>query len=126
MGVTKPPPRPPNRARWAYFGLLIFFGLGVLAQGFFAGAGMFVAGNWMAWHEGFGHLLTSPVPLAPLLALILSFTGRLPATDRSMSALLFVLALLQPVVLYLRGVAPWLSALHPLNALLLFALPLLM
>jgi hypothetical protein len=98
----------------------------VLAQAFLAGAGIFVAGNWMPWHIGLGHLLTSPIPLIPLLALILSFTGRLPGADRWLSGSLFLLALFQPVVLYLRGLAPWLSALHPLIALLLFALPLLM
>jgi hypothetical protein len=38
--------------------------------------------------------------------------------------LLLFLAAVQPVVLYLRGVAPILAALHPVNALFLFALPL--
>ncbi len=117
---------PPRRARRAYLILAIIFAVGVMAQAFLAGAGIFLAGDWMLWHEGIGHLLTSPIPIIPLITLILSFTGRLSSADRWMSAGLFVLALVQPVVLYLRGLVPWLSALHPLNALLLFALPLLM
>jgi hypothetical protein len=31
--------------------------------------------------------------------------------------------MIQPVMLYMRGVLPLLSAFHPVNALLLFALP---
>jgi hypothetical protein len=102
------------------------FALGVTAQALLAGAGLFVGGSWMRWHEGIGHLLTSPIPLIPLIVLILSFTARLPAADKGLSALLLVLATLQPVVLYLRGVAPALAALHPAIALLLFALPIWM
>ncbi len=94
------------------------------AQAFFAGAGIFVGGSWMLWHTGLGHLLTSPIPLIPLAMLILSFTARLPRSDKQLSGLLLFPAMVQPVFLYLRGVAPILAALHPLNALLLFALPL--
>ena len=68
-------------ARQAYLGLAVLFWLGILAQAFFAGAGIFVAGSWMAWHEALGHLMSSPIPLIPLLLLILSFAGRLPRTD---------------------------------------------
>ena len=72
----------------AYLGLAGLFLLGVLAQAFLAGAGIFVSGTWMV-----------------------------------LSALLLFLAMVQPVVLYKRGVLPILSALHPVNALLLFVLP---
>lgn len=115
-----------TRTHRAYLILALIFAAGVMAQAFLAGAGIFLSGAWMAWHEGIGHLLTSPIPLIPLIILILSITGRMPGADRWLSASLFVLALVQPVVLYLRGLVPWLSALHPLIALLLFALPLLM
>lgn len=106
-----------------YLGFAMLFMLGVLAQAFFAGAGIFLDGSWMRWHNGIGHLLTSPIPLFPLLLLILSFVGRLPHTDRWLSGLLLILATVQPVFLYLRGVLPLLSAFHPVNALLLFVLP---
>jgi hypothetical protein len=111
-------------ARRVYLGLAIIFWLGVIAQAFLAGAGIFTGGPWMSAHIAIGHLLTSPIPLIPLLLLILSAVARLPQGDRWWCALLLILALVQPVVLYLRGVLPLLSALHPVNALLLFALPL--
>jgi hypothetical protein len=114
----------PSRSRRAYLILASIFFLGVAAQAFFAGAGIFVGGSWMLWHIALGHLLTSPLPLIPLAMVILSFTGRLPRADKRLCGLLFLLAMIQPVFLYLRGVAPILAALHPLNALLLFTLPL--
>jgi hypothetical protein len=110
----------------AYLGLAALFLLAVIAQAFLAGAGIFVAGSWMAWHKAIGHLLSSPIPLIPLLLLILSFVGRLPRSVKWWSACLLILTMVQPVVLYLRGVMPLLSALHPVNALLLFALPIVL
>jgi plastocyanin len=109
-----------------YLGFALLFWLGVVTQAFLAGAGLFVGGSWMTGHIVLGHLLTSPLPLLPLLMLILSFAGRLPKADRWWCALLLILSTLQPVVLYLRGVLPLLSALHPVNAMLLFVLPLLL
>jgi plastocyanin len=122
-------PRPSigSGAGWArrfYLGFAALFWLGVVAQAFLAGAGLFINGSWMRGHSALGHVLTSPLPLLPLLMLLLSFTGRLPKADRWWCALLLILATLQPVVLYLRGVLPLLSVLHPVNAMLLFVLPL--
>jgi Family of unknown function (DUF6220) len=114
----------PTRPRRVYQGLALIFFLGVTIQAFLAGAGIFLGGPWILWHRGLGHLLTSPIPLIPLLLLILSFVGRLPRSDKWLCGLLLFLATVQPVVLYLRGVLPILSALHPVNALFLFALPL--
>jgi plastocyanin len=111
-------------ARRFYLGFAALFWVGVIAQAFLAGAGLFLGGSWMRGHSALGHLLTSPLPLLPLLMLMLSFAGRLPKADRWWCALLLILATLQPVVLYLRGVLPLLSALHPVNAMLLFVLPL--
>jgi hypothetical protein len=127
--VAEPSPLPRSgrsgaAARRAYLALAVLFWLGVLAQAFLAGAGLFAGGSWMMAHIALGHLLTSPIPLIPLLLLILSAVGRLPKADRWWCALLLILALVQPVVLYFRGVLPLLGALHPVNALLLFALPL--
>jgi hypothetical protein len=109
--------------RRIYIGLAALFLLGVAIQAFLAGAGIFVSAQWVAWHRALGHMLTSPIPLIPLLLIILSFAGRLPRSDKWLTALLFFLALMQPVVLYLRRALPLISALHPVNALLLFILP---
>jgi hypothetical protein len=107
-----------------YVGLALFFAVGVAAQAVLAGAGIFAGGSWMVAHSVLGHLLTSPIPLIPLLLLIFGFVARVPRRDRWLCALLLVLATIQPVVVYLHGIAPLLSALHPFIALLLFALPL--
>jgi hypothetical protein len=123
---TPRPQAPPRGARRAYLALAAIFAAGILLQAFLAGAGIFLGGDWMRWHEGIGHLLTSPIPLLPLLLFILSFSARLPGADRWMSGILLFLATAQPVVLYVRGLAPWLSPLHALNALILFALPVLL
>jgi hypothetical protein len=124
VAPQQPIKRAPTRSRRVYLVLALIFFLGVTIQAFLAGAGIFTGGSWILWHRGLGHLLTSPIPLIPLLLLILSFVGRLPRADKWLCGLLLFLAAVQPVVLYLRGVLPILSALHPVNALFLFALPL--
>ena len=114
----------PVVSRRIYLGFAALFAIGVFAQAFFAGAMILISNDWRPWHIGIGHLLSSPIPLIPLLLIILSFVGRLPRGDKWLTFLLFVLALLQPFMLYFRGMLPLLGALHPANALLLFVLPL--
>lgn len=117
---------PSIRSCRMYLGLALVFALCVIMQAFLAGAGIFVGGEWMAWHSVLGHLLSSPIPMIPLLLIILSFVGRLPRTDKWLSVLLLLLTMVQSVLPYLRGVLPLLSALHPVNALLMFVLPCLL
>ena len=117
---------PPIWSRRLYLGLAAFFALGVIVQAFLAGGMILISYAWRPWHIGIGHLRSSPVPLIPLLLIILSFVGRLPRQDKWLSASLFILAMVQPLVLYLRTVLPLLGALHPANAMLLFVLPLWM
>jgi putative tricarboxylic transport membrane protein len=114
----------PILSRRFYLGFAALFAFGVFAQAFFAGAMILISNDWRPWHIGIGHLMSSPIPLIPLLMIILSFVGRLPRADKWLTFLLFVLALLQPFMLYFRGMLPLLGALHPANALLLFVLPL--
>jgi hypothetical protein len=110
--------------RRLYLGFAVLFAIGVFAQAFFAGAMILISNDWRPWHIGIGHMLVSPVPLLPLLMIITSFVGRLPRADKWLTFLLFVLALLQPFMVYFKGSLPLLAALHPANALLLFVLPL--
>jgi hypothetical protein len=109
-------------------GLAALFLLGVLAQVFLAGAAIFDKSSWFTWHNLLGHLLVHPLPLIPLLLLILSFVARLPQADKWLSALLLVMAMLQPMLIYIgRGASlPLLAALHPVNALLIFVLPVIL
>jgi Family of unknown function (DUF6220) len=123
-GAEVAPRTRPLWSRRIYLGLAALFAFGVIAQAFLAGAMILISNDWRPWHIGIGHALTSPIPLIPLLLIILSFVGRLPRADKWLTGLLFILAMAQPVVLYVRGMLPLLGALHPANALLLFVLPL--
>jgi hypothetical protein len=123
-GAQAAPRARPLWSRRVYVGLAGLFALGVIAQAFLAGAMILISNDWRPWHIGIGHALSSPIPLLPLLMVILSFVGRLPRADKWLTGLLFVLAMAQPFFLYLRGPLPLLGALHPANAMLLFALPL--
>lgn len=93
--------------------LTLFISLGVLVQ-------MLLAGIWHARvvstpdaHAMFGMALL----LASLLALLAAIFGSIGKQAVTMTGLLFVLILLQPVLIGLRhGGLPALSALHTLNA----------
>jgi hypothetical protein len=110
--------------RWfqrGYFCVALFFVLCVLFQVFMAGAGILVTGYWLAFHAAFGYFII----LIPILLLPLGLLGRLPRSVNWLSALLVVLALVQPLLLWQRHLGlPLIAALHPVNALLIFALPL--
>ncbi len=93
--------------------LTLFISLGVLLQ-------MLLAGIWHARvvaspeaHVLFGLVLM----LASLLALLAALLGRMGKRASGMTALLFVLILLQPILIEQRRMGlPALSALHTLNA----------
>ena len=91
----------------------LFISLGVLVQ-------MFLAGIWHA------HVVASPdahiyfgltLLLASLLALLAAIFGGLGRRVVSLTGLLFLLILLQPILIeQRRSGIPLISALHPLNA----------
>jgi lysylphosphatidylglycerol synthetase-like protein (DUF2156 family) len=105
-----------------YTALAVVFLLSVVVQVFLAGAGIFASASWLSSHGIFGHVL----PVIPLLMLILGLVGRLPRTLNWLTVLLLVLVYIQPWFIYLaRSVGtPLLAALHPVNALAIFALAL--
>ena len=95
------------------------FVAGVATQVFFAGMAA-VARQW-SWenHTGFGHLLAAPL----LVMLVTVYLGRLPGRMKRLTWLLFGVYILQAdVLIFMRASAPMLSALHPVLALLDFAL----
>lgn len=106
-------------ARYVYFGLACLFVTGVLLQVFLAG--MVVVARQMGWdaHIGLGHTLAGPL----LLMLISMYLARLPGSVKRLTWLLFGVYVLQAdVLIFLRVQAPVLSALHPVLALVDFAL----
>lgn len=105
------------RSIYAIFSWL--FVVGVLVQVFFAGM-VVVAMKW-PWnnHVTLGHTLAAPL----LVMLISMYFARLPRQTKWLTWALFGVYFLQAdVLIFLRSGAPVLSALHPVMALIDFAL----
>ncbi len=90
--------------------------LGVIVLQFFlAGVGAFGAADW-APHAITGSLL---IPVS-LVLLLLALAGGVGRRGVVLSALLFVLFIVQLLLAGMaRDVSPWVGALHPVNALVL-------
>jgi hypothetical protein len=96
----------------------LFVGV-VVVQVFFAGLGIFDAGFGFQLHMEFGYTVVGLVALAVLLAAV---AARLPGREIGLSLLLLVLYVVQTMLPTLRTSAPFVAALHPVNAVALFAL----
>lgn len=95
------------------------FVAGVLVQVFLAG--LVVVARQATWesHIGLGHSLAFPL----LLMLISMYVGRMPRSVKRMTWILFAVYVVQAdVVIFLRDSIPFASALHPVLALVDFAL----
>lgn len=106
-------------SRMIYWIVAWLFVAGVAAQVFFAGMAV-VAHRW-SWenHTSLGHILAAPL----LVMLVTMYLGKLPGQMKRLTWLLFAVYLLQAdVLIFLRASAPVLSALHPVLALVDFAL----
>jgi energy-coupling factor transporter transmembrane protein EcfT len=87
---------------------------------------VFLAGQAIANLGGSGDFSTHlgvgyTIGIIQLAALILAFPAGLPRRDIGISAGILVLYVIQTVLPPLKSVSPVLGALHPVNALLLFA-----
>jgi len=92
-------------------------GLAALAQFYTAGLAVFGAASF-ALHQRIGWL----VQVASLVTLLLLTVARVPFRVSRLAILLFVLAVLQPVLAFApRASLPELSALHPVNGLAILA-----
>ena len=106
-------------SRIIYLLLAGLFAGGIAIQVFLAGAGVLVNPSYFAMHTTFGHILE----MFPLLMLIVGLIARLPWRLVGLTALLFVLFMLQYFFLY--GIAAatgivMLRAFHAVNALAMF------
>jgi hypothetical protein len=118
---TKTPVRRFGRLGSLVLGSLFVFA--VLLQVFLAGGGIFAsASSFWPVHAAFG----MGISLLPLAFLALAWLGHLGRRTLWLSALAFVLVVLQAFLITLPGTlgVPILSALHPVNALLIFGLAL--
>ena len=91
----------------------LFVGLVVL-QVFYAGVGL-LGGGGMAQHREFGYLVAM-FPLLVLIAALVARAGRLAWWSGG----LLVLAQVQTILPWFAADAPFVAALHPVNALAIF------
>jgi Family of unknown function (DUF6220) len=105
--------------RRIHAGLAWLFVAAVLVQVFLAGLGIFDKTFGFDAHIEFGYTAIGLIALAVLLAAIFA---RLPGREIGWSLLLLVLYVVQTILPSLRSDAPFLAALHPVNAIVLFAL----
>lgn len=99
------------------FAILAWLFVGaVVVQVFFAGVGLFGAGD-MRLHVEFGW----GVAYLPVLVLLLAWPARVGRRTVWLCLALFVMAsVVQPTLPGLGDQLPWVAALHPPNALLVF------
>ncbi len=103
-------------ARIVYQVAAWLFVAAVLATVFMAGISLFAQGTFWQNHKDFGYSVGLLVPVLIVLALL----ARIPRTHIPLLALLFVLYIVQTILPVLRGSAPFVAALHPVNAMLVF------
>jgi multidrug resistance protein len=109
-----------RRLRIGFAVLCGLLALAILVQVFLAGGGIFAGASWWPMHEVFGMGLT----LGPLVLLALGIAARLPGRTIALTALALVLTVLQSALIEVpRALGlPLVAALHPVNALVIFAL----
>jgi MFS family permease len=95
--------------------LVRIFMAGLVLQFYLAGAPIFGVQLSFAPHRMLGFALT----IAAILFLVLALVGRLGRKLIGFSILLVSLTIVQAILPAFRGHAPWIAALHPVNALVL-------
>ena len=107
-----------SAARYAFLVLSWLFLAGVLVQTFLAGLGLFGDPESFETHIGLGWLLH----LVPILILIAAALARPRARTVWLAAALAVVVFITPLLPMLRDDLPAAAALHPVLALVTFAL----
>jgi len=106
--------------RYLFAAAAVLFLVGVVVQVYLIGATLF-AGNSVEDHRNLGYLLS----LAPVIPLLLAWPARAGQRTILLAAALLVSAFVQSILPSLRDGASWLAALHPVNALVVFGLSVL-
>jgi len=103
----------------AYLACAWLFVAGILTQVFLIGMTFLGGQPSLPTHVGLGHGLG----LLALLLVVLAYVGRLPSSMRRLTWLSFgIYILLADILVFMRGSVPLLAALHPVMAVVLFAL----
>ena len=106
-------------SRFIYAGAAWLFVVGVIAQVFLAG--LVVVARQTDWegHIGLGHGLGLPL----LVMLVAMYIAKLPASAKRLTWALFAVYFIQAdVIIFMRDEFPFVSAFHPVLALIDFAL----
>jgi Family of unknown function (DUF6220) len=108
--------------RILYVSAAWLFPAAILIQVFLVGLSLFTGQAYWSTHGEVGHSLA----VLPLLLVILAYLGRLPRSEKLLIWLLFGVYLVQAEVFAaIRDSVPLLAAFHPVLALVLFALAIL-
>ena len=107
-------------ARRAHVWVAWLFAAGVLVQGYLAGAALGQLGGSgdFSTHLNIGYTLG----IVALAVLVLAAAGRFPRSQVGWSALLLILYVVQTSLPFLRADMPAIAALHPVNAMVLLVL----
>ena len=105
--------------RRLHAGVAWLFVAAVLVQVFLAGLGIFDAGLGFGWHVEFGYTVIGIITLGVLLSTI---AAGLPGREVGLSLLLLILYVVQTVLPQARTSLPVIAALHPVNAIVLFSI----
>ena len=105
-------------ARILYLVVAVVFVVGLAAQVFLAGLGVFDSPTAFVTHRDFGYMLS----LAPILLLVIGLVGGLGRRLAILAAVIFGLFLLQSVFVAMRDSSPMIAALHPVNGFLITVL----
>jgi mercuric ion transport protein len=101
----------------------VLFLAGVVVQVFLAGMGLSgLGGGGMANHIDFGYTLS----IVPIVPLVLTWPARAGGRTAILCAVLLVDAIVQTFLPFARDSVPWVAALHPVNALVIFGLGLVL
>ena len=105
--------------RILYLSAAWLFPAAILIQVLLVGLSLFTGQAYWSTHRDVGHSLA----VLPLLLVILAYLGRLPRSEKLLIWLLFGVYLVQAEVFAaIRDSVPLLAAFHPVLALVLFAL----
>ena len=108
--------------RMLYVIVAWLFPVAILIQVFFVGLSLFTGQAYWSTHRDVGHSLA----VLPLLLVILAYLGRLPTAEKGLIWLMFGVYLVQAEVFAaIRADVPLFAAFHPVLALVLFALAIL-
>jgi hypothetical protein len=110
------------KLRWTHVGLAWLFVVGLVAQVFLAGRGVFDPSAGFDPHITLGYTLE----LIPILLAILALVGGMGRRLAILAVVEFGLFILQSVFVAMRSSNPTIAALHPVNGFLILLIAIVM